>query len=79
MMVHIRTPHMENSNYKNVISQFTPLLWITVVITMVILSLLLSATYYAGIHCNYHKELTSYSIQDTWLYAIGILCQQGNV
>jgi len=78
MMVHIRTPDMENSNFKNVISQFTPLLWITVVITMVTLSLLLSATYYAGIHCNYHKELTSYSIQDTWLYTIGILCQKGN-
>jgi hypothetical protein len=78
MMVHIRMTDMENSNFKNVISQFTPLLWITVIITMVILSLLLSATYYGGILCNFHKEPTSYSVQDMWLYTIGILCQQGN-
>jgi hypothetical protein len=77
MMVHIRMTDMENSNLKNVISQFTPLLWITMIITMIILSLLLSATYYAGIHCNFRKELTSYSIQDVWLYTTGILCQQG--
>lgn len=69
---------MENSSFKNVVSQFTPLLWITVMITMVILSLFLSATWYAGIHFNCHTELINYSLQNTWLYAIGIITQKGN-
>lgn len=71
-------PNMGNSNFKNVISEFSPLLWIAVIITMVILSVFLSATWYTGIHYNRHKELIRYSPQNTWLYTIGILSQQGN-
>jgi hypothetical protein len=79
MMVHIRSPDLVHSSINNVVSQFTPLLWLTVITTMIILTLLLSATWYVGIHCNHHKELISYGLHDTWIYAVGIICQQGKV
>jgi hypothetical protein len=78
MVVHIRLPEVVHSSIWNVVSQFTLPLWITVIITMVILALLLSATWYVGIQCNNHQESISYRLQDTWLYTLGIMCQQGN-
>jgi hypothetical protein len=79
MMVHIRVPEVVHSSIKHVVSQFTPPLWVAVIITMIILTLLLSATWYIGIHCNHHEELISYRLHETWLYTIGIMCQQGKV
>jgi len=77
MMVHIKTPDMKHSSLKHVVSQFTTRLWTTTIVTLMILSLFLSATWYARIHCNYRQEVISYKFIDTWLYTIGIMCQQG--
>jgi hypothetical protein len=79
MMVHIRLPEVVHSSIRHVVSQFTPPLWVAVIVTMIILTLLLSATWYIGIHCNHHEELISYRLHDTWLYTVGIMCQQGKV
>jgi hypothetical protein len=77
MMVHIRIPGMEHSSFKQLVSQFTPLLWVTAITTMMILTLFLSATWYAGIYCYYHREVISYRMHESWLYIVGIICQQG--
>jgi hypothetical protein len=79
MMVHIKLPEVVHSSIRNIVSQFTPLLWVTVIITMIVLTLFLSATWYVGIHCNHHEEPVSYRLRDTWLYTFGIVCQQGKV
>jgi hypothetical protein len=79
MKVHIKLPEVVHTSFRNIVSQFTPLLWVTVIMTMIVLTLLLSATWYAGIYCNHHEELVSYRLCDTWLYTFGIICQQGKV
>jgi hypothetical protein len=77
MMVNIRTPGTEHSSFGQVVSQFTPLLWVTAIITMVILTVFLSATWYTATYCNNRREVISYRMHESWLYTVGIVCQQG--
>jgi hypothetical protein len=79
MMVHIKRENMEMSTIRHILSPFVLELWITIIVAVVGFAVFLTVTSFINIKCNYKKSHVSrhFSLQDSWHYVLGILCQQG--
>ncbi|KAJ4432616.1 hypothetical protein ANN_21239 [Periplaneta americana] len=76
MIVHIKKPDVESSDYKHVVSEFTVDLWIASLVTFLIYMLLLSFTYYIERRISNEQKLTGYGLNDAWFCTMGIICQK---
>jgi hypothetical protein len=61
------------------LSPFAFELWLTIIVAILGFAVLLTVTSFINIKYNYKKSHVSrhFSLQNSWHYVLGILCQQG--
>jgi hypothetical protein len=68
---------MEISSLSHILSPFVPTLWFVVVSTIMVLTLILSATWYLRPESDVIDGSTSYRFCESLLCVFGSFCQQG--
>lgn len=76
-MVYIKQPRMEVSSLRDILSPFVSTVWGVVVLTVIILALMLSATWHVTAKHSVEADHAPYSLWESWLYVFGAFCQQG--
>jgi hypothetical protein len=77
--VHIKREKVEMSTIRNILSPFAFELWLTIIVAVIGFAVLLAVTSFINMKCNYKRSHVSrhFSLQNSWHYVLGILCQQG--
>lgn len=76
-MVHIKQPGMEVSSLSHILSPFVSTLWGAVLSTIIVLTVILSTTWYMNPEYKVDADHTPYNLYESWLNVFGAFCQQG--
>ncbi|XP_069684881.1 probable glutamate receptor [Periplaneta americana] len=76
MILHIKLPGLEDSDMNDLVSEFTPDLWVASMVTFVLITLLLTASWWIGVKFNISQETESLELRYTWLHTVGFITQK---
>lgn len=70
---------MEISTIRHILSPFAFELWLTIIVAIIGFAVLLTVTSFINMKYSHKKSHVSlnFSLQNSWHYVLGILCQQG--
>ena len=77
LMVHIKQPEMETSSLNHILSPFVSALWSVMISAIVVLAVILSATWNLYKKFSINAGSACYSFYESLFCVYGSFCQQG--